>query len=183
VLAAGTVTDARFMLGAALRDPNPVILFEHAMLLPTEGEVDELGDRLRMDHAAVRRHGKDITLITYGGSLPKTLAAAEQVAAVGIEAEVIDLRSLRPLDMPTILSSVSKTHRAVIVDEGWRTCSLAAEISAGIMEGAFYELDAPVARVCTAEVPLPYAGHLEDAALPQTSRIVATIQEMMAQHE
>ncbi|MEQ1829368.1 MAG: alpha-ketoacid dehydrogenase subunit beta [Pirellula sp.] len=183
VLAPSTVTDARFMLSAALRDPNPVILFEHAMLLPTEGEVDTLGDGFNMDQAAVRRDGKDVTLITYGGSLPKTLAAAEQVAADGVEAEVIDLRSLRPLDMPTILRSVSKTHRAVIVDEGWRTCSLAAEISAGIMEGAFYELDAPVARVCTAEVPLPYAGHLEDAALPQTPRIVATIQEMMAKHE
>jgi pyruvate dehydrogenase E1 component beta subunit len=183
VLAPGTVTDARFMLSAALLDPNPVILFEHAMLLPMEGEVDNLGERLRMDQAAVRRDGKDVTLITYGGSLPKTLAAAEQVAAEGIEAEVVDLRSLRPLDMPTVLRSVSKTHRAVIVDEGWRTCSLAAEISAGIMEGAFYELDAPVARVCTAEVPLPYAGQLEDAALPQTARIVATVQEMMAQHE
>lgn len=183
VLAPGTVNDARYMLGAALADPNPVIIFEHAMLLPKEGEVDEVRDGFRMDHAVVRREGRDLSLITYGGSLPKTLAAAEQLAADGIEAEVVDLRSLRPLDMPSVLRSVSKTHRAVIVDEGWRTCSLAAEVSAGIMEGAFYELDAPVARVCAAEVPLPYAGHLEDAALPQPPRIVATVKEMVARHE
>lgn len=180
VVAPGTVTDARFMLAAALRDPNPVIIFEHAMLLPMEGEVDNVGNAFRIDQAAVRRVGRDISLITYGGSIPKTMAAAEQLAAIGIEAEVIDLRSLRPLDMPTIIASVCKTHRAVIVDEGWRTCSLAAEISAGIMEGAFYELDAPVARVCTAEVPIPYAGHLEDAALPQTPRIMAAVQKVLA---
>ncbi|MGN6544011.1 MAG: alpha-ketoacid dehydrogenase subunit beta, partial [Aureliella sp.] len=177
VLAPGTVNDARYMLGAALADPNPVIIFEHAMLLPKEGEVDEARNGFRMDRAIVRRSGHDVSLITYGGSLPKTLAAAEQLAADGIEAEVVDLRSLRPLDMPTVINSVAKTHRAVVVDEGWRTCSLAAEISAGIMEEAFYELDAPVARVCTAEVPLPYAGHLEDAALPQPSRIIAAVKE------
>jgi pyruvate dehydrogenase E1 component beta subunit len=183
VLAPATVTDARFMLAAALRDPNPVIIFEHAMLLPIEGDVDNLANSLRMDQAVVRRVGQDISLITYGGSLPKTMAAADQLAAVGIEAEVIDLRSLRPLDMRTVIESVYKTHRALIVDEGWRTCSLAAEISAGIMEGAFYELDAPVARVCTAEVPIPYAGHLEDAALPQTTRIIASVQKVLAKHE
>ena len=183
VLAPGTVTDARYMLGAALRDPDPVVLFEHAMLYPMEGALEEPSPSFRIDGAAIRRNGRDVTLVTYGGSLPKTLAAAEQLARDGIEAEVIDLRSLRPLDMPAVLESVAKTHRAVIVDEGWRTCSLAAEISAGIMEGAFYDLDAPVARVCTAEVPLPYAGHLEDAALPQTPRIVAAVQEMLVHHE
>jgi pyruvate dehydrogenase E1 component beta subunit len=183
VLAPATVTDARFMLGAALRDPNPVIIFEHAMLLPMEGEIENVGADFKIDRAIIRRAGRDLTLVTYGGSLPKTLAAAEQLATEGIDAEVIDLRSLRPLDMPTILQSIAKTHRALIVDEGWRTCGLAAEISAGIMEGGFYDLDAPVARVCTAEVPLPYAGHLEDAAIPQTPRIVAAVQEMLAHHE
>jgi pyruvate dehydrogenase E1 component beta subunit len=183
VLAPGTVSDARYMLGAALREPDPVIIFEHAMLYPMEGELDESAAGLPSNRAAVRRPGRDLTLVTYGGSLPKTLAAAELLAAEGIEAEVIDLRSLRPLDMPTVLASVAKTHRAVIVDEGWRTCSLAAEISAGIMEGAFYDLDAPVARVCTAEVPLPYAGHLEDAALPQTPGIVVAAKELVARHE
>ena len=148
-----------------------------------EGELAEPSNAFRIDRAAVRRDGRDVSLVTYGGSLPKTLAAADQLAHEGIEAEVIDLRSLRPLDMPTVLQSVAKTHRAVIVDEGWRTCSLAAEISASIMEGAFYELDAPVGRVCTGEVPLPYAGHLEDAALPQMPRIVAAVQEMLAHHE
>jgi len=183
VLTPGTVTDARYMLGAALCEPDPVVIFEHAMLYPMEGELTEPSDSFRIDRAAVRRGGRDVTLVTYGGSLPKTVAAAEQLARDGTEAEVIDLRSLRPLDMPTVLESVAKTHRAVIVDEGWRTCSLAAEISAGIMEGAFYELDAPVGRVCTEEVPLPYAGHLEDAALPQTPRIVAAVQEILARHE
>jgi pyruvate dehydrogenase E1 component beta subunit len=180
VLAPATVTDARYMLGAALRDPDPVVIFEHAMLYPLEGEIEESSKTFNMDRAAIRRAGTIVTLVTYGGSLPKTLAAAEQLAKEGIQSEVIDLRSLRPLDMPTVLASVAKTHRAVIVDEGWRTCGLAAEISAGIMEGAFYELDAPVARVCTAEAPLPYAGHLEDAALPQAPRIVAAVQEVLS---
>jgi len=179
VLAPATVTDARHMLGAALREPDPVVIFEHAMLYPMQGEIEEQSGPFAIGHAAIRRPGTDVTLITYGGSLPKTMAAADELAEEGIEAEVIDLRTLRPLDMPTVLQSVAKTHRAVIVDEGWRTCSLAAEISAGIMEGAFYDLDAPVARVCTAEVPLPYAGHLEDAALPQTPGIVAAVQELL----
>jgi len=183
VLAPGTVTDARYMLGAALREPDPVVIFEHAMLYPTEGELEEFSASFNIDRAAIRRSGRDVTLVTYGGSLPKTLVAAEQLAKEGFEPEIIDLRSLRPLDMQTVLESVAKTHHAVIIDEGWRTCSLAAEISAGIMEGAFYNLDAPVARVCTAEVPLPYAGHLEDAALPQAPRIVAVVQEMLARHE
>ena len=183
VLAPATVTDARYMLGAALRDPDPVIIFEHAMLYAVEGEVEKSGEPVNISRAEIRRSGSDITLVTYGGSLPKTLAAADELAKSGIEAEVIDLRTLRPLDMTTVLESVRRTRRALIVDEGWRTCSLAAEISAGIMEGAFYDLDAPVERLCTAEVPLPYAGHLEDAALPQASGIVSAVQEMIAHHE
>ena len=182
VLAPATVTDARYMLGPALADPDPVVIFEHAMLYPMEGELEAQSSPLDISHAAVRRLGADVTLVTYGGSLPKTLAAADQLAERGVQAEVIDLRTLRPLDMPTVLASVAKTHRAVVIDEGWRTCSLAAEISSGIMEGAFYDLDAPVARVCTAEVPLPYAGHLEDFALPQPPRIVAAVEELQ-RHE
>jgi pyruvate/2-oxoglutarate/acetoin dehydrogenase E1 component len=123
--------------------------------------------------AAVRREGTDVSLITYGGCLFKTLEAAEQLAADGIAAEVIDLRSLRPLDDATLMASVGKTHRAVIVDEGWRTGSLAAEVSARIMEQAFWDLDAPVDRVCSVEVPIPYPKHLEDAALPRVPDIVA----------
>lgn len=179
VLAPATVADARHMLAPALLDPDPVIIFEHAMLYPVEGEVDVVGADFEISRAAIRRSGKDVTIITYGGSLQKVLAAAEQLQQQGIETEVIDLRSLRPLDWPTVLASIARTHRAVIVDEGWKTCSLAAEISAGIMDGAFYQLDAPVGRVCTAEVPLPYAGHLEDAALPQIDRIVAAVKEVL----
>jgi pyruvate/2-oxoglutarate/acetoin dehydrogenase E1 component len=126
-----------------------------------------------IDRAAVRRPGKDITLITYGGSLWKTLEAAETLAKDGIEAEVLDLRVLRPLDEAAILASVAKTRRAVIVDEGWRSGSLSAEIGMRIAEKAFYDLDAPLARVCSEEVPIPYPRHLEEAALPQPARIVA----------
>ena len=167
VLAPATLEDARGMLWTALDDPDPVLIFEHAMLYNMEGELAATPAPVDIDHAAVRRAGSDVTLITYGGSLCKTLEAAEALAGEGIEAEVIDLRVLRPLDDATILASVRKTHRAVLVDEGWRSGSLAAEISARIMEQAFCELDAPVGRVCSAEVPIPYAKHLEEAALPQ----------------
>lgn len=183
VLAPATNQDGRGMLLAALDEPDPVIIFEHAMLYPQEGEVDEHEPAADIRRAAVRREGNHLTLITYGGSLGKTLTAAAELAKLGIESEVIDLRVLRPLDTPTILASVSKTHRAVIVDEGWRAGSLAAEVSAQIMEQAFYELDAPVARVCSAEVPIPYAKHMEDAALPQVSSIVGVGQELCAKNE
>ena len=178
-LAPATPADARGLLLAALADPDPVFIFEHATLYPMEGEVDEAAEPGEIGRAAVRRAGSAVTLITYGGSLPKTLQAADRLAVDGIEAEVIDLRSLRPLDTATVLASVAKTHRAVIVDEGWRTCSLAAEVSARIMEGGFYDLDGPVARVCSAEVPMPYAKHMEDAALPQPATIVQAVREML----
>ena len=179
VVTPATLADAKGMLLSALRDPDPVFIFEHAMLYPMEGEIEDNAGPVDISTAAVRRPGTDVTLITFGGSLWKALEAADQLAASGIEAEVIDLRVLRPLDTPTILASVGKTHRAVVVDEAWRTGSFAAEISARIMEGAFYDLDAPVARVCSAEVPIPYPKHLEDAALPQAAAIVKTVQEML----
>lgn len=175
VLTPATVSDARWMLPAALREPDPVFIFEHALLYPMEGEVDETAGPADITTAAVRRAGKDVSLITYGGSLGKTLDAAGQLAKEGIEAEVIDLRVLRPLDTATILQSVARTHRAVIVDEAWRTGSFAAEISAQIQENAFDELDAPVARVCSEEVPMPYARHLEEVALPQVDKIVNAV--------
>jgi pyruvate dehydrogenase E1 component beta subunit len=183
VLAPATNQDARGMLLAALDEPDPVIIFEHAMLYPLEGEVDEESPPADIRPAAIRRIGGDVTLITYGGSLGKTLAAAEELAPLGINSEVIDLRALRPLDTDAILTSVSKTHRAAIVDEGWRAGSLAAEVSAQIMEQAFYKLDAPVARVCSAEVPVPYARHLEDAALPQVSSIVQAARRLCEKNE
>jgi len=172
VLAPATLEDARGMLWTAIEDPDPVIIFEHTLLYNMEGDLAADAGPVAIDRAAIRRPGRDVSLITYGGSLYKTLDAATALAADGIEAEVIDLRTLRPLDEATILESVTRTRRAVIVDEGWRSVGLSAEISARIMEGAFYELDAPVARVCTVEVPLPYPKHLEDAALPQTDGIV-----------
>lgn len=176
VVAPATVADARGMLWTALEDPDPVVIFEHAMLYNDEGEVPDGGDlSVPLEGAAIRRTGNDVTLITYGGSLKKALAAADELASDGIACEVIDLRSLRPLDDKTILASVGKTHRAVIVDEGWRTGSLAAEISARIMEGAFFHLDWPVERVCSAEVPIPYPRHLEIAATPQVPGIVAAV--------
>ena len=177
VLTPATIDDARHMLAAALADPDPVIIFEHAMLYPTEGELVEDAGPFDPWKAAVRRPGRDLTLVTYGGSLPRSLAAAEALTPEGIDVEVIDLRSLRPLDAETILRSVAKTHHAAVVDEGWRTCSLASEILAIVMEGAFYELDEPAVRICSAEVPIPYAKHLEEAALPGVERIVATIRE------
>jgi pyruvate/2-oxoglutarate/acetoin dehydrogenase E1 component len=181
VLAPATVEDARFMLGFALEDPDPVLLFENAALYNTEGEVDPAAPRLPLDRAAVRRAGADVTLITYGGSLGKTLAAAEALAAEGIAAEVIDLRSLRPLDDATYLDSVAKSRRAVVVDEGWRSGGISAEIAARIQERAFWELDAPVERVASAEVPMPYAAHLERAALPQPETIAAAARRALHQ--
>lgn len=178
VLAPATPHDARHMLAAALADPDPVVIVEHALLYATEGEVEETPAAFDAWHAAVRRVGRDVTLVTSGGCLGKSLAAAEELAAAGIEAEVVDLRCLRPLDAEAIAASVSKTHRAVVVDEGWKTCGLAAEIAALVMERVFYDLDAPVVRVASAEVPIPYAKHLEEAALPSVERIVAAARQV-----
>jgi pyruvate dehydrogenase E1 component beta subunit len=182
VLTPATVPDAYGMLLAALQEPDPVFIFEHATLYPLDGEVDETVEHFDISRAAIRRVGQDITLITYGGTLGKTMQAAENLAKAGIEAEVIDLRLLRPLDIATIVDSVTKTHRAVIVDEAWRTGSFAAEISAQVMEKAFDDLDAPVQRVCSAEVPMPYAKHLETAALPKVEEIVNAAQGMFTHH-
>jgi pyruvate dehydrogenase E1 component beta subunit len=182
VLTPATVADAYGMLLAALRDPDPVFIFEHATLYPLEGEVDETAGPIDIRRAAVRRSGSDVTLATYGGTLGKTMQAADLLAKDSVEAEVIDLRTLRPLDSSTILDSVAKTHRAILVDEAWRTGSFAAEISAQIMENAFDDLDAPVARVCSAEVPMPYAKHLETTALPKVEDIVSAAQELISRH-
>jgi len=172
VAAPATVADAKGLLLAALADPDPVFVFEHATLYPLEGEdADEAP--MALGRAAVRRAGEDVTLIAYGGSLPKALAAADALAAEEIAAEVLDLRTLRPLDVEAIVASVAKTHRAVVVDEMWRTGSFAGEVAAIIMEQAFDELDAPVARVASAEVPMPYSKPLEDAALPSAEKIAA----------
>ncbi|MDN3935835.1 pyruvate dehydrogenase complex E1 component subunit beta [Arthrobacter sp. YD4] len=173
ILAPATLEDARGMLWTALQDPDPVLIFEHGSLYNVQGELAEDAGAVDITTAAVRRPGTDITLITYGGTLPLTLEAADRLAGDGIDAEVLDLRTLRPLDEATILAAVRRTRRAVVVDEGWRSGSISAEICARLGEQLFYELDAPVARVCSAEVPIPYSKHLELAALPSAERVVA----------
>ncbi len=179
VLSPATLEDARGMLWTALEDPDPVLIFENNTLYNMEGILADDAGPVEIDHARVRRPGRDITLITYSASLFKSLDAAEIVVKDGIEVEVIDLRTLRPLDDATYIASIAKTHRVLIVDEGWRSGGLSAEISARITEQAFYDLDLPVERLCTAEVPIPYAGHMEEAALPQVDKIVAIIRRMM----
>lgn len=175
-----TVEDARGMLWTALQDPDPVIIFEHASLYSMQGELPDDAGPVDISTAAIRRSGDDLTIISVGGTVPVALDAAEELAADGVDAEVVDLRSLRPLDDATFVSSATRTHRALVVDEGWRTGSLAAEVSARITEQAFYDLDAPVGRVCSVEVPMPYAKHLEDAALPQVERVVAAARALGA---
>ena len=178
VVTPATVADAKGLLLAALDDPDPVIVCENATLYPMQGE-DTDDTPMRLGVAAVRRPGTDVSLITYGGSLPKALKAADELATQGIAAEVLDLRCLRPLDVDAIVATVRKTHRAVVVDEMWRTAGFSAEVTAQIVERAFDDLDAPVARVCSVEVPMPYAKHLEDAALPSPERIVAAAKALL----
>jgi pyruvate dehydrogenase E1 component beta subunit len=178
VLAPATVEDARGMLWPALEDPDPVLIFEHAQLYNLEGELPQpFGTDIA--NAALRREGSDVSIITYGGCLPKALDAAQALAADGISAEVLDLRVLRPLDDAAICATVRKTRRVLVVDEGWRSGSLAGEVMARIVERVFYDLDAPPSRVCSEEVPIPYAKHLEEAALPQVGKIVAAVKRLL----
>jgi pyruvate/2-oxoglutarate/acetoin dehydrogenase E1 component len=178
VVEPATIDDARGMLRAALECPDPVIVFEPISLYNMEGDLTAAASGVRLDGARVHRAGSDVTLVTYGASLWRCVAAAEALAGEGIDAEIVDLRSLRPLDDATVLASVRRTRRVLIVDEGWRTGSLAAEVGLRIVEQGFYDLDAPVARVCTEEVPIPYPKHLEDAALPGPERIVAAVRRL-----
>lgn len=179
ILTPATLEDARGMLPTALEDPDPVLIFEHATLYPMEGELPEDAGAVEIEHARIRKSGRDVSVITYGASLWKALDAAKALAEENIEVEVVDLRTLRPLDDVTIFESVSRTHRAVIVDEGWRSGGISGEIAARIVENVFYELDAPVRRVCSAEVPMPYAKQLEDAALPQPATIAGAVRSMV----
>jgi pyruvate/2-oxoglutarate/acetoin dehydrogenase E1 component len=182
IVAPATLEDARGMLWTALQDPDPVLMFEHQTLYNMEGPLAEDAGAVDLDRAAIRRPGRDVSIVTYGGTVGKAIQAAGTLAAEGVDAEVIDLRTLRPLDMGTVLDSVRKTHRAVVVDEGWKSGSLSAEIAARLVEEAFYDLDAPIARVCSAEVPIPYPKHLEDAAVPQPPDIVAAAHETIGRH-
>lgn len=179
VLCPATLEDARGMLWSALLDPDPVLIFEPAVLYPMEGELSVDAGPVEIAKVKIIRAGRDLSLISYGSCLHKCIEAAANLAEEGIETEIIDLRTLRPLDEQSIIASVTKTHRALIVDEGWRSGSISAEISARIMEQAFYQLDAPVQRICSAEVPMPYAKHMEEAALPQVATIVETARRMV----
>jgi pyruvate dehydrogenase E1 component beta subunit len=179
VLVPATVEDARHMLAAALADPNPVLLFEHIVLYNAEDVLDPSVSAVDIAQAKIRRAGRDLSLVTYGNSLPKCLAAADALAAEGIQAEVIDLRVLRPLDTATVQASVARTRRVIVVDEGWKSGSISAEIGARLAEDSLYDLDAPVRRVCSREVPVPYAMQMETAALPRTEEIVAVARALM----
>lgn len=179
VLTPATVQDAYSMIELALNDPDPVLIFENSLLYNSQGTLDTNAKPLPIKKAVVKRPGKDLTILAYGINLFKALDAAKILEKEEIDAEVIDLRSLRPLDDETIMTSVKKTHRVMIVDEGWRSGSISAEIMARINEQAFFDLDAPMGRVCSAEVPFPYAKHLEDAALPQPVKIVAMAKQIM----
>lgn len=180
VLSVGTHEDARNMLHTSLQSPDPVLLFEYTAMLNLEKEIPSKAHYVDINKAKIRRQGKDISIITYGGGVYKSLDAAEELTLLGIDAEVIDLRVLRPMDETTFLTSVSKTHRAIIVEEAWRSVSVSSEISARIMEKVFYDLDAPVQRLCGIEVPIPYPVHLEEAAIPQTNDIVNAVKKMMS---
>lgn len=179
VLSAGTHADARGMLLTALQDPDPVILFEYTAQLNLEAELPDDAGAVDITKSKTLRPGKDISLITYGSGVYKSMEAAAALATQGIDAEVLDLRVLRPLDEAAILESVTRTHRALIVEDAWRSVSVSSEVSARIMEKCFYELDAPVQRVCGVEVPIPYPKHLEDATVPQPADIVAAVHQLM----
>ena len=174
-----TPHDARALLKTACRDPNPVIFIEHTALYSRKGEVPDEDYDIPFGKAEVYREGNDVTIIGYSGSVYQANGAADLLAEQGCQAEVINLRTLRPLDIETILASVRKTHRAVIVEDDWKFGGFAGEIAALIMEGAFDELDAPVARVCGVDVPIPYAKELEQAALPSERQIVDAALAMM----
>jgi len=178
ILTPATLEDARGMLATALRDPDPVLIFENAVLYNLEGELADDAGAVDIDHAKVRREGTQVSLITYGGSLGKALQAAAELETAGLSAEVLDLRTLRPLDTAAILATVKKTGRVVVIDEGWRSGGISAEIVTRIIEGAFFSLDAPPARVCSEEVPILYAKQLEEAAIPQVDKIVHAAKEL-----
>ncbi|MBC6366930.1 alpha-ketoacid dehydrogenase subunit beta [Algoriphagus sp. AK58] len=179
VLSVGTHEDARGMLLSALESPDPVILFEYTSMLNLEGSIPGDAGKVDIQKAKIRREGKDLSLITYGTGVYKCLEAADLLAKEGMDVEVVDLRVLRPLEEDTFLQSVAKTHRALIVEDAWKSVSISSEVSSRIMEKAFFELDLPVERLCGVEVPIPYPKHLEDASVPQVQDIVSRVKKML----
>ena len=179
VVMPATPADAKGLLKSAIRSDDPVVFIEHEVLYGDKGEVPDGEHLVPIGKAEIKRAGADVTLITYSRSLKATMAAAEQLAGEGIDAEVIDLRTIRPLDLDTLLESVCKTHRAVIIEEDWPYCGLGAGISDRIMQKAFDELDAPIRRVTTKDAPIPYNRALEASMLPSVDRVVAMVRDVM----
>jgi pyruvate dehydrogenase E1 component beta subunit len=179
VVAPATPEDAKGMLKAAIRSDDPVLFIEHATLYQTRGEVPEGEYTTPLDKSKIQRPGKDVTIVTYSKMLDASTRAAEQLAKDGIQVEIVDLRSLRPLDMGPVLESFKKTNRAVIVEEGWRSYGVGSEVAARIYEEAFDYVDMPIKRVAQQEVPLPYNQALEQMALPQVEDIVKAVKEVL----
>ena len=179
VVAPGTPADAKGLLKAAIRSEDPVLFIEHATLYQTRGEVPEGDYIVPIGKSTVQRPGKDVTIVTYSKMLELSLKAADELAKEGIEAEIVDLRSLRPLDMGPVIESFKKTNRAVVVEEGWPSYGVGSEVATRIYEQAFDYADAPVKRVAQKEVPLPYNRTLEQMALPHVEDIVAAVKEVL----
>jgi pyruvate dehydrogenase E1 component beta subunit len=180
VVAPGTPADAKGLLKSAIRDDDPVFFIEHATLYQVRGEVPDDEDFLvPIGVSDVKREGDDVTIVAYSKMLQTSLEAADRLAEEGIEAEVIDLRTLRPLDTRTIVESITRTNRLVVAEEGWRAYGIGAEIASRITELAFDYLDAPVRRVAQAEVPLPYNQRLEQMALPQVDNVVDAVKDVL----
>ena len=179
VLAPGTPEDAKGLLKAAIRSNDPVLFIEHATLYQVRGEVPDGDYEIPIGKSKIQRSGKDVTIVTYSKMLEISTKAADQLAREGIEVEIVDLRSLRPLDMGPVVESFKKTNRAVIVEEGWRSYGVGAEVAARIYEQAFDYVDAPIKRVAQKEVPLPYNRDLEQMALPQVEDIIKAVKEVL----
>jgi len=179
VVSPGTPEDAKGLLKAAIRSNDPVLFLEHATLYQMRGEVPEGDYVIPIGKSKVQRPGKDVTIVTYSKGLEISMKAADELAKGGVEAEIVDLRSLRPLDMDEVIKSFKKTNRAVVVEEGWKSFGVGAEVSARIYEQAFDYVDAPVRRVAQKEVPLPYNRTLEQSALPQLEDVIAAVKEVL----
>ncbi len=179
VVTPATPYDARGLLKSAFKDNNPVMFIEHSLLYGLTGPVPEEGYTVPIGSADIKREGKDVTIIAYLRMVHVALEAAEALAGDGIDAEVVDLRSLRPLDMDTVVQSVRRTHKAVMVEEGWKTGGFGAEVASGIMSQAFDDLDGPVERVAGKEVPMPYNRELEQAAIPTYLDVVQTVKSLL----
>lgn len=179
VVAPGTPEDAKGLLKSAIRSDNPILFIEHATLYQTRGDVPEGDFTVPIGKSKVHRTGKDVTIVTYSKMLEISSRAADQLAKEGIEVEIVDLRTLRPLDMGPVLASFQKTNRAVIVEEGWRSYGVGSEIASRIYEEAFDYIDAPIKRVAQKEVPLPYNRALEQMALPQVEDVIQAVKEVL----